>query len=123
MHHVRLPVSDVLASQDWYERTLDFRPVLVSEEEDAVTGVVMKHTSGVVIGLHLEPERARALAGFALLGLSVDDLVPWLEHLDGLNVQHGGIVDGHLGACVQVRDPDGLVLELHTPDQPSADEA
>jgi len=123
LHHVRVPVSDVLASRDWYVETLGLRPILVTEDEDTVTGIVMRHSSGVVVGLHLAPEQSKALAGFAVIGLAVSDLEPWPAHLDGLGVAHSGIVDGHLGQCLRVRDPDGLLVELHTPAQPSADEA
>ena len=123
LHHVRVPVSDVLASRDWYAATLEFSPILVTEDEDTVTGIVMRHPSGVVLGLHRAPERAKALEGFAVVGLAVADLETWQAHLDDLGVAHSGIVDGHLGECLHVRDPDGMVVELHTPAQPSAEDA
>jgi catechol 2,3-dioxygenase-like lactoylglutathione lyase family enzyme len=123
LHHVRVPVTDVLVSQDWYSEVLGFRPTLVVEEENAVTGVVSVHPSGVVVGLHSAPKQAAALAGFAVIGLSVGDLRQWVAHLDAFGVSHSGITDGHLGECLRLRDPDGLVIELHTPYQPSADEA
>jgi catechol-2,3-dioxygenase len=116
-------VRDVLVSQDWYSEVLGFRPTLVVEEENAVTGVVSVHPSGVVVGLHAAPQQARALAGFAVIGLSVQDLREWVAHLDGIGVSHSGITDGHLGECLRLCDPDGLVIELHTPSQPSADGA
>jgi catechol 2,3-dioxygenase-like lactoylglutathione lyase family enzyme len=122
VHHVRVPVSDVMASRDWYAETLGLSPILVTEE-DTVTGVVMGHPSGVVVGLHLAPEQAKALEGFAIIGLAVIELDAWLAYLDGLRVAHSGIVDGHLGECLHVSDPDGLVIELHTRPHPSADEA
>lgn len=112
-----------MASRDWYAETLGLSPILVAEEEETVIGIVMGHPSGVAIGLHLAPEQARALEGFAILGLAVIELEPWLAHLAGLDVVHSGIVDGHLGECVRVPDPDGLVIELHTRAHLSADEA
>jgi catechol 2,3-dioxygenase-like lactoylglutathione lyase family enzyme len=123
LHHVRVPVSDVLVSQDWYNEVLGFRPTLVVEEENAVTGVVSVHPSGVVVGLHSAPHQATALAGFAVMGLSVEDLSEWVAYLDDLGVSHSGITEGHLGECVRLCDPDGLVIELHTASQPSADGA
>ena len=123
LHHVRVPVTDVLVSQDWYGEVLGFRPTLVVEEEESVTGVVSVHPCGVVIGLHFAPERARALKGFAVIGLSVAHLEEWVAYLDEVAVPHSGIADGHLGQCIRLRDPDGLVVELHTPSQPSADGA
>jgi catechol 2,3-dioxygenase-like lactoylglutathione lyase family enzyme len=123
LHHVRVPVTDVLASQDWYNEVLGFRPTLVVEEENAVAGVVSVHPSGVVIGLHSAPEQASALKGFAVIGLSVEDLRDWVNYLDDIGVSHSGIAEGHLGQCLRLRDPDGLIVELHTPSQPSADGA
>ena len=123
LHHVRVPVSDVLASRDWYAEALGLSPILVTEDEDMVTGVVMGHPSGVVVGLHFAPEIANALSGFAVIGLAVTDLEAWVLHLDGLGVAHSGIIDSHLGRCVRVDGPDGLVIDLNTPAQPSADEA
>ncbi len=123
IHHVRLPVSDVMASRDWYIDVLGFEPLLVYEEEDGITGVALEHRSGVVIGLHEEPPRAAALAGFAVLALAVPDIDRWVGHLAERGVPHGTLQDRHLGRCLQVTDPDGLVVELHTLDQPSDDEA
>ena len=123
LHHVRVPVADVLASRDWYADTLGLLPILVTEDEDTVTGVVMEHPCGVVIGLHHAPTQAKALEGFAPIGLAVTDLEQWAAHLDRLGIAHSGIIDGHLGQCLHLRDPDGVVVELHTPTPLSAEDA
>jgi len=123
MHHVRLPVSNVLLSRDWYSVVLGLAPILVAEDEEGVTGIVMRHRTGIIISLHCAPERAKALLGFAVLGLSVPDLAAWTRHLDRLGIGHSNPVDVHPGHRLEVVDPDGLVIELHTPRQPSADEA
>ena len=123
VHHVRLPTADVNATRDWYADVLGFSPIIDLEEEDRLVGVVLEHPSGVVLGFHLDPERAAALQGFAVVGISVDDLEPWLAYLDDARVEHGPIIDSHIGTCIQVIGPDGLVIELHSADQPSALEA
>jgi catechol 2,3-dioxygenase-like lactoylglutathione lyase family enzyme len=123
LHHLRIPVSDVLVCRDWYIGTLGFRPVLVEEDEDSVTGAVIEHPSGVIIGLHRAPELARSLRGFAVMGLAVDSVDEWASHLEALAVPYHAFEDSHLGRCLAVEDPDGVVIELHTPDQPSVDEA
>ena len=123
LHHVRAPVSNVVVTRDWYIDVLGFFPLLVVEEEDGVIGVALEHPSGVVVGLHREPEMARALRGFAILALTVPDICAWVDHLDAGGYPHGEIIDGHRGRYVQLSDPDGLVVELHTPGHPSADEA
>ena len=126
LHHVRLPVSDVMRSRDWYADVLGFEPRLSVEDEDHVVGVVVHHHSGLAIGLHYEPGRARALSGFCSVALSVgaiDDLDRSCQRLDLLGISHSAPTEGHLGWFVEVPDPDGLVIELHTTSQPSADEA
>ena len=126
LHHVRLPVSDVLRSRDWYIAVFGFEPLMLVEEEDRVVGVVLVQRSGLTLGLHDAPELARALEGFCPIALSVaavDDLRRWCDRFDALGVGHALPCEGHLGWYVAVPDPDGLVIELHTLDQPAADEA
>ena len=126
LHHLRLPVSDVMRSRDWYSALFDFEPCLSLEEEDRVVGVVVIHPSGLTLGLHYAPALARALHGFCSVALSVgavDDLDHWCTRLDILEVEHTAPAEGHLGWYVEVPDPDGLIIQLHTTGQPTADEA
>lgn len=126
LHHIRLPVTDPWASRDWYIRVFGCVPVLDLEEENEVVGVVLRHDSGFTLGLHLDHTRARALREFAVLGLSVRDageLAEWIRRLDHLAVNHGAPTEGHLGTYVDVPDPDGIVVRLHTGSAPNAEEA
>ena len=126
LHHVRLPVSDVRRSQDWYTAVFGFEPRLCLEEEDHLVGVVVGQRSGLTLGLHYAPVLAHALAGFCSIALSVgavDDLTQWCTYLDALGVSHSAPAEGHLGWYVEVPDPDGLIIQLHTIGQPAADGA
>ncbi len=117
VHHVRLPVSDIIRSRDWYTSALGFETRLTVEEEDRVVGVVVVHPSGVTLGLHEAPALARALRGFCAVALSVgnrSDLTRWCQYLDSLGVSHSLPTEGHIGWCVEVPDPDGIIIELHT---------
>ncbi len=126
LHHVRLPVRDVPASRDWYSEVLGFETLFEEEIEDAVVGAAVVHEAGVVLGLHLDPDRARALAGFAFMALTVaepDGLGGWSQWLERMEVDHGPVVRTQLGTYLEVPDPDGLVVRLHSSEQPSLDEA
>jgi catechol 2,3-dioxygenase-like lactoylglutathione lyase family enzyme len=121
-----VPVSDVGAARAWYAEVLGLDPVLDYEEEDRIVGVALAGGDGIAVGLHLDPVRARALAGFCVLALEVRDqgtLGAWVERLDALAVAHSGIREGHLGLYLELADPDGIVVQLHTAEHPSADEA
>jgi catechol 2,3-dioxygenase-like lactoylglutathione lyase family enzyme len=52
-----------------------------------------------------------------------DELDRWCTRLDTLGTEHTPPAEGHLGWYVEVPDPDGLVIQLHTIGQPTADEA
>ncbi|MGP8059759.1 MAG: VOC family protein [Acidimicrobiales bacterium] len=128
LHGVRIPVTDALVSKDWYMTVLGLEPVLDLEEEQGVVGVVLRHPTGFVIGLHQEPHRAGALRGFAVIGLTVTDRVQlerWRDELQRLGRAHGPLEAGHLGWFMDVPDPDGVVVRFHTgrPTSPDAEEA
>jgi catechol-2,3-dioxygenase len=121
-----LPVSDVARSCSWYCETLGFSVLLDYEEADELVGHVLEHPNGMTLGLHHDPERARAVRGFAIVAFQVPtrhELDEWEAHLDRLGVTHTRASAAHLGWCVNIPDPDGIVVQLHTPEQPSADEA
>jgi catechol 2,3-dioxygenase-like lactoylglutathione lyase family enzyme len=126
LHHVRIPVSDPWVSRDWYGDILGFKAVLDLEEEERLVGVVLRHPQGIVIGLHRDPQRSAILKDFALLGLTVLDrehLAQWACQLDRLKVSHRPIEEGHLGWYLDIIDPDGILVRLHTGIAPDAEEA
>jgi catechol 2,3-dioxygenase-like lactoylglutathione lyase family enzyme len=122
-HHLRLPVSNIAASRDWYMDVFGLEPLLVEEDEHGVTGAALRLPVGIVLGLHVDPHRAEALRGFSVVAFSVPDLSTWIEYLDRRGVQHSEPEDCHLGHAIHLTDPDGLLVELHSREQPSADEA
>jgi catechol 2,3-dioxygenase-like lactoylglutathione lyase family enzyme len=126
IHHVKVPVSDVFRSRDWYQDVLGFSPILDFEEEDRVVGVAVELPVGVTVGLHADPVRARALRGFCVLALSVASdraLGAWARHLDEAGIAHSAIVDTETGTAMTIPDPDGILVALHTPRHPAPDDA
>ncbi len=118
IHHVKLPVSDVRRSRDWYQRVLGFATVIEFLEDGEVAGVAIGHDGcQPQIALRHDPERARILAGFDAVALLVptrDDVQRWSARLDDLGEPHD-LVEGHHGGSVVVglHDPDGIEIRLY----------
>ena len=126
LHHVSLPAADVVRSSDWYERVLGFVPILMEEDEDVVTMIVMEHQCHVLLYLRLAPGQIPAPAmtegaSVSFLVDSKDDLISWDLRLTELGAEHSGPRDAHLGWALDIAGPDGLRIELHTHEELSAD--
>ncbi|MPZ85506.1 MAG: VOC family protein [Actinophytocola sp.] len=118
-HHVKLPVTDVERTRDWYARVLSFTVELEFVEDGVLMGVAMRDASGTVpLAFRCDPDRAKAMAGFDPIAIgvpSVPDLEEWRAHLTSLGEAHGGIVTGHVGSVlVGLHDPDGIEVRLYT---------
>jgi catechol 2,3-dioxygenase-like lactoylglutathione lyase family enzyme len=119
-HHVKLPVSDIDRSIEWYERVLGLRVYIEFVEEGVLMGVaVADPAETVALALRCAPERAAAMAGFDPVALCVPTaqaLKSWQQRLDDLGEPHGGIVTGHAGSVlVGLHDPDGIEIRLYQP--------
>ena len=121
LSHIQLLVSDVAASAKWYSTVLG----LVPFADDADIGyVALQHRGGrfvVVLTKAPVPRAGRTEpAGDSLdhLALAVPDgaaLEAWAAHLAEVGIDHAGVVleGGH--PSLQLRDPDGIALELVAP--------
>lgn len=118
LHHVKLPVTDVARSRDWYTTVFGFTLRTEFREDDGrLAGVALEHSTGLVLALRADPERAAALAGFDAMCLAVGtsaDLDLLLERLDAMGVAHSTPTDGFRGTAVDIPDPDGLLARVHT---------
>ncbi|MDT7726678.1 MAG: hypothetical protein QOI21_3254 [Actinomycetota bacterium] len=118
-HHVKLPVTDVARSGDWYQRVLGFEVEIEFVEESVVMGLGMRDPSGTVgFAVRHDPVRAAALSGFDPIAVAVPtraDVEAWRQRLDDLGEPHGGVVTGHKGGSVLVglHDPDGIEIRLY----------
>jgi catechol 2,3-dioxygenase-like lactoylglutathione lyase family enzyme len=127
-HHVKLPVSDLVVSREWYERVLGLTVAIEFVEDGRVMGVAMSDPGGTVdLALRYAPERAAALAGFDPVAIGVpssEEVTAWRDRLDELGVAHGGIVSGHFGASLLVglHDPDGIEIRLYALDGPRGEQ-
>lgn len=118
-HHVKLPVSDVARSRDWYVRVLGLQVLMEFVEDDALMGVALVDADeSLSIALRHDPARAAALSGFDAMALRAPtraDVMQWRTCLDDLDEPHGGVVTGHKGGSVLVglHDPDGVEIRLY----------
>jgi catechol 2,3-dioxygenase-like lactoylglutathione lyase family enzyme len=126
--HVSLPASDLDRSSDWYERVFSFRRILIEEDEDRVTMVMLEHPEGMLLCLHHSPDLDQAWhwldSAVAVLSFRVASragLMTWDKRLAELETEHSGPRQAHLGWALDVIDPSGLRIQLHTYETISAD--
>ena len=131
LSHVQLLVSDVGASAQWYSLALG----LESYVEDLDIGyVALRHRLARVVivltsdGDRVTPEigqRAAANDGsegpsgrLDHLAFAVPDgdaLHAWADHLTEIGIDHGPVVLENGNPSLQLRDPDGIAIELVAP--------
>ena len=118
LSHVQLLVSDVGASAKWYSAVLGLAPYA----DDADGYVALRHKAGkfVVVLTKAPPhdgpvEAAHGLDHFALAVPDGTQLEAWARHLTDIGIDHAGVVleGGH--PSLQLRDPDGIAIELVAP--------
>ena len=119
VHHVKLPVSDLARSIDWYRSRLGYEVAIVFRDNGERTGVTMAQPrGGPVLGLVHSPDLARAAAGFDYFSIGVPnraDLVELATHLTGLGEQHAGVHFATLGWILpMLHDPDGHEIRFYS---------
>src|SRR5262249_59190170 len=63
VHHLKLPVTDLARSRDWYQTRLGYQVVAELVEQGQLMGYAMTHSNGgPALALRLDPDRARAAA-------------------------------------------------------------
>lgn len=117
LHHLAVPVRDALRSSEWYEQVFGFALLLVEEEEDRVAAVSLEHPCGIELFLHQTEDQLRPWREFAAFALEFPDqpeLIRWERWLTSQHVDHSGVRPAHLGWALDVTDPDGSRIQLHT---------
>ena len=63
IHHLKLPVTDLARSREWYQSRLGYRVQMEFVEQGTLMGYALAHPNGgPPLGLRLSPELARAAA-------------------------------------------------------------
>ena len=125
---VKLPVSDLATSREWYGRVFGFEIQFEFPDDDGVVRGVAGHLPGVsaYIGLREDRAVAAAASGFNLLNVAVDDRAAverWASHLDELGVEHSPVIDATVGWMIVLRDPDGIELHIYGQEQHGIDQS
>jgi catechol-2,3-dioxygenase len=124
LSHVQLSVADVGTSARWYSAVLGLAPFA---ENASIGYVALRHRGAkVVIVLtrrHDGPDDGAATGApvnqlvdhLAFAVPDGDSLESWAEHLHQIGVEHPGIVLENGNPSLQLRDPDGMAIELVAP--------
>ena len=121
LSHFQLLVSDVATSAQWYSAVLGVVPFA---QDTRVGYVALKHRGAKVVVVLTEAAGPRKsldestnehLDHLAFAVPGGDSLTAWAEHLTAIGIDHAGIVleNGH--PSLQLRDPDGIAIELVAP--------
>jgi catechol 2,3-dioxygenase-like lactoylglutathione lyase family enzyme len=117
-HHVKVPVTDVRRSRDWYRQMFGFVQEIEFVEDGALAGVALQHPETALrLALRGDPQRSHAMAGFDLVALAVStlaDLQTMAARAASLGTWHGPITSGHQGWACDIPDPDGILVRLYT---------
>ncbi|MGV9664852.1 VOC family protein [Nocardia niigatensis] len=119
VHHLKLPVSDLTRSIDWYRTRLGYTVGVEFREQGDLRGVALQHPAGgPMLGLRLDPEKAAAAAGFDYFSIGVPDR-PAMEtlaaHLSALGESHAGVHFATIGWILpELHDPDGHEVRFYT---------
>jgi glyoxylase I family protein len=127
--HVRLTVTDIERSRQFYESVFDW-PVLLEVPENAdeatrsalsfLFGGVIYDLGGTLLGLRpvasdrFHEDRC-GLDHIAFRTGSKADLDTAAAHLDELGIQHEPVKDIGPSYILEFRDPDNIALELTAP--------
>src|SRR4051812_24718006 len=121
--HVAITVSDLSVSVPWYTRLIGAEPVL--DEDTGPFRHVVYAIGGTLLGLHAFPRGVADPTPFQPYRPGLDhvafgcanrgELEKWQQHLDGLGIAHGDIIDAHYGSGLAVKDPDNIALEFFAP--------
>ena len=119
IHHLKLPVTDLDQSLAWYQGHLGYVTMTEFVEDGVRMGVAMRHPNGGPdLALRLDPDRARAAAGFDYFAIGVpghDPIEKLAAHFSELGVGHAGVHRTPVGwVLLGVHDPDGHEVRFYT---------
>jgi catechol 2,3-dioxygenase-like lactoylglutathione lyase family enzyme len=120
IHHVKMPVTDLDRSRDWYGRVLGFKVTYEFQDADGVVRGVAGEVPGLgdsMLCLRVNSQAAQGCQGFDPVSFAVPDradIETWAAHLDTLGIPHSPVIEASIGWLLVFNDPDGLDLHLYS---------
>jgi catechol 2,3-dioxygenase-like lactoylglutathione lyase family enzyme len=119
IHHLKLPVTDLARSREWYRSRLGYQVQMEFVEQGQLMGYALSHPNGGPgLGLRLDAGRARAAAGFDYFSIGVPDknaIDQLAARLTALGEQHAGVHWASIGWILpELHDPDGHEVRFYT---------
>jgi catechol 2,3-dioxygenase-like lactoylglutathione lyase family enzyme len=119
LHHLKLPVSDLDGSLDFYQRVFAAQhlPQFDHIDDSGARYAVIIAIPGLSTPLELRwaPGGATAMRGCDPINLaaeSAESLQAWARHLDLLDVEHSSVIHGGAGHLLVLADPDGIYIRI-----------
>ncbi|WP_298891320.1 VOC family protein [uncultured Serinicoccus sp.] len=126
LRFVKLPVTDLARSREWWSRVFGWSGQLEFPDSDGVVrGVagVFRDFERPGLSLRESPE-ARSVPGLELM-LGVADrgaVDEWGRWLDDLQVPHSPVIDATVGWLMVLGDPDGHEIHLYSDERHGIDQ-
>ena len=122
IHHIKLPVSDLIRSLAFYRKLLGLKPIPELDHRHASDGSLYAHICevpglGTKLELRLNPEQAEKQRRFDPITIAVADramLRRWTARLDELGIEHSGEIVAIRAWLVTFDDPDQHRLRFYT---------
>jgi len=126
LHHVKIPVSDLVRSRAWYERVFDLVPLTEFRDDDdgVVRGVSYRSKGDLTFSLRENVQAAKGIAGFDFFAIMLcgrSDIESWVTRLDELGIAHSEIIEAPIGFIMRFEDPDEIQLRFYTLNERGAD--
>ncbi|MCU1528094.1 MAG: lactoylglutathione lyase-like lyase [Frondihabitans sp.] len=125
IHHLKLAVSDIDVSLDFYERSLGARRIPEADhrrqEDGSLYAVILEIPGlGTLLELRRDPHRADLHRGFDPVTIAVSgraDLDDWDAWLTEHEVLHSPVIIAIQAWLIVIEDPDGNRIRLYTLEQ------
>jgi catechol 2,3-dioxygenase-like lactoylglutathione lyase family enzyme len=119
LHHLKLPVTDLDASLDWYQRVFGAQhlPQFDHIDDDGARYAVIIAIPGLSTPLELRwaPDGAATMRGCDPINLAVESVATldaWARHLESAGAEHSSVIEGGAGHLLVIADPDGVYIRI-----------